>query len=1095
MPRKLILHCLSSSLLVFMTLSLSGCGGGGDDFSKPLEIPTLPPVSSDEKPAVIPNGPPTSSDAKPADNQATPKTDSSTGEGAEVTKSDAGASVSEKQPAPAEPMANSADKPSTDTPAGPIQTSVVNAATSPEGTTTKSDLATPAKPMPAEAPMAPAQSATKPIPLAVSKTDNKAGVTNATSSVSKPNDSKPASIDTNKKTSSEPKVDAPAKVEIVPLTDDERALLAARNRQAVSIDGQFAVTALSTSRLSTHDIRARSLVQQNFGKQSPVTALAVGPAKQWIVAANESGAIRLWTAGQSTTGLDRIAREALKQAEASKPTTQTEYGVVRVLLVHPNGKALLSGTDNGSLQWWEVTTDKDAIELQAGSLWAAHQGVVTALAISADGKWIVSGGQDRKVQLWDAESRSLVKSWADEKAAISSVAVSPDGRIVAASSFSKTAQWWSTETPAADAKAESKSDEKKPLPMPNAAKTAPIPTSFDHPDLVLSIALSADGKQLLTGCKDKLVRVWDLATGKNVSRLDAAKDAVLEVRFIGAEQRLLTRDRSGLIRNRPKVVAASQDDDDDSPRAVQAANGEWLFATPSEFLSGVSTDANVAVAATYRNERLEGLLAQLRSAESREHRDDARSRYFAPSDSATEPGKKSDTEDTEAPKLPRWKAPTNSIERSEKPQLIGSIPTAFQFGAKNEDGERTSGRNVQLTFTSDSEFLTVVDQPPVSNDQRDRRSDAKSVAQVWIWDVASQGLLRHWDDLPHAASNWQWREGRQQFVGAATGQRLSLVEGTTDELKRLVEIEKLQRVAISPDGKRIAALFAGTKQATNKVVRLFDSATLQELGAYEAFESLGTAVEFTPDGSSVLVCVRERALHRLLMLDGQTLAVQTQLEEQPHPQAWLSASDRDSDERPLADRGITQIVISNDGRSALTHGSYGSGDYRLTLWQRRGNKWVRENHGSTKGSQPLIDELRSPAPMWFISGKSYQIAAISSKGLGIVEATNGRLARSIELRDGGKGRGPYCWSADGNWLVQGDNVGNIALWSLKIDKEPAYFPAHLGPVKALALSPDGQTLASLGEENQLHLWNLSGWVPKNRVIAKRQATKPAANAD
>ena len=103
------------------------------------------------------------------------------------------------------------------------------------------------------------------------------------------------------------------------------------------------------------------------------------------------------------------------------------------------------------------------------------------------------------------------------------------------------------------------------------------------------------------------------------------------------------------------------------------------------------------------------------------------------------------------------------------------------------------------------------------------------------------------------------------------------------------------------------------------------------------------------------------------------------------------------------------------------------------------------------------------------------------------------MVRGVDLKDGPRERGPYAWSGDGNWLAQGDNV---ALWNLRTDKEPGYFTAHLGPVKALTLSHDGQTLATLGEENQLHVWNLASWQPKNRVIAKaKQPMKLAPSTD
>lgn len=1075
-------------------LSNAGCGGGGDDFSKPLEMPKAPPMAADqtEQPSVAKTPKPEASGETTAKAEASDESGSATASTADVAKTgdnpDAASATAEKTPASTEPREGA--------PAA-IKDAIANKIGKPNGSNSE-----PSSPTPSAVPATDARAA-KLVPapsvalMAVAKPTEpttpkpQTQVASVDSKTTKPEVSKTA--DASKP--SIPEIAEP-KVVVEPLTADEREWLGMRQRQAVSLDGQFALTAVSSSRLSVHDIRSRSLAQENYGQTQLVTALAIGPQRRWIVAADETGSLRLWTTSKTTAGLDRIARDELRQAEAALPTTSSEQGPVRVIAVHPNGQSFVSGGDDGSLQVWNIVEIDNSLTLQKARRWQAHQAAVTAIGISADRRWIASGGQDRQVNLWEAQTGKPARTWSDSKAAISDVALSADGKVIAASSLSKTVHWWSAEvspTPEVAANSKDATDAKlREKPAANAPKVAPIPTSFDHPDLVLSVAVSTDGKQLLTGCKDKLIRVWDLTTGKLVGRPEPSKDAVVEVRYLDGDQRLLTRDRSGAIRNRPRVAVASSDDED-TPRAVPSAQGEWLFLTPSELLSVARVTPSNLTASTQggtvstTNSRLPDLLTKLRLAESRSDRDEARAAYFSPA--VAEP-----KENEEPTKLPRWKAPTNSVEKSDRPQLIGSITTAFQFGATGNESARATAKNVKLALLSDGEFLTAFETPTqeAEVEYRNRNAnEAKSSYQVWLWDVPTQGVLRHWDDLNEAPPSLQFVGARNQLVSPNSSQCLSLANGVASSVTEPAINERPQRIAISPDGSRLAVTYAGTKQTTSKVVRILDPVTLKELAAFEAFEAIGTALEFLPDGNSLLVAIRERQMHRLLMLDASTLTVQTTLEEQPHPQPWLQGTEREG----AQDRGISSLVISADGRSAISSGSYGNGDFRMTLWQRRGPKWIRETHGSAKAAQPIVDERRHPSPMWFVGGKTNQLAAISPKGLGIVDTSNGRLLRAIDLKDGSKDRGPYAWSSDGSWFVQGDNAGNVALWNLRLEKEPGYFTAHLGPVKALALSHDGQTLASLGEENQLHLWNLANWLPKNRVIAKKQATRPAPSSD
>src|SRR5262249_2369416 len=69
------------------------------------------------------------------------------------------------------------------------------------------------------------------------------------------------------------------------------------------------------------------------------------------------------------------------------------------------------------------------------------------------------------------------------------------------------------------------------------ALAEPAPLRLPHPELVGSVAFSPDGKTLATGCHDDILRVWDVATGKerwrvrspqrNASVVDISPDAKL----------------------------------------------------------------------------------------------------------------------------------------------------------------------------------------------------------------------------------------------------------------------------------------------------------------------------------------------------------------------------------------------------------------------------------------------------------------------------------------------------------------------------------------------------------------------------------------
>ena len=143
---------------------------------------------------------------------------------------------------------------------------------------------------------------------------------------------------------------------------------------------------------------------------------------------------------------------------------------------------------------------------------------IYCLAISKDGRYAACGRSNR-IFVYDLATRQLIaqvgdpaeKSGAAHRALVQSLSFSPDGMRLASGSFREVKIW--------------RLDSAKSAP--NVVKSASAPAS---PDLikkiaaagkvvVLSSALSTDGKQVVTGCDDGSVRVWDAASAKSIIEL------------------------------------------------------------------------------------------------------------------------------------------------------------------------------------------------------------------------------------------------------------------------------------------------------------------------------------------------------------------------------------------------------------------------------------------------------------------------------------------------------------------------------------------------------------------------------------------------
>jgi len=72
--------------------------------------------------------------------------------------------------------------------------------------------------------------------------------------------------------------------------------------------------------------------------------------------------------------------------------------VVYSVAFSPDGKQIVSGSDDKTVRLWDSASGKVLRELQGHTDW------VSSVAFSRDGKQIVSGSDDKTVRVWNVHS-------------------------------------------------------------------------------------------------------------------------------------------------------------------------------------------------------------------------------------------------------------------------------------------------------------------------------------------------------------------------------------------------------------------------------------------------------------------------------------------------------------------------------------------------------------------------------------------------------------------------------------------------------------------------------------------------------------------
>ena len=220
--------------------------------------------------------------------------------------------------------------------------------------------------------------------------------------------------------------------------------------------------------------------------------LAYAPDGNTLAIGCESGDVLLW---DTNTKSVRATLKGLKAPAVA-------------LAFSPDGTILATGSgdwqkfeDSGQIKLWDPRTATFLADL------TDKKNAVWVLKFSPDGKTLASGSSDGLIKLWDpiqhvqrAKLSSPTAHW------VRGLAFTPDGKFLA-SSHMALARLWDLET-------------QKPI------------VEFDgHSDEINSLAVSPDGKTLVTVSRDQSAVLWDLTSSKRLTTIGKENGWVSDAAF------------------------------------------------------------------------------------------------------------------------------------------------------------------------------------------------------------------------------------------------------------------------------------------------------------------------------------------------------------------------------------------------------------------------------------------------------------------------------------------------------------------------------------------------------------------------------------
>lgn len=180
---------------------------------------------------------------------------------------------------------------------------------------------------------------------------------------------------------------------------------------------------------------------------------------------------------------------------------------VNSLAFSSDGQTLVSGGADSTVKIWH-TGALDLIDILH-----KHNGMVRCVAFTPDGSMLATGGDDRKILFWNLRHRQVEIALSLDDTAAHSLVLSQDGQILITGSYRKIKVWRTS------------CQEGNIILL----DTEPLHTLMGHSHIVSSLAISADAKLLVSGSRDKVIKIWQLETGELLHTLKGHRDAVLAI--------------------------------------------------------------------------------------------------------------------------------------------------------------------------------------------------------------------------------------------------------------------------------------------------------------------------------------------------------------------------------------------------------------------------------------------------------------------------------------------------------------------------------------------------------------------------------------
>lgn len=259
--------------------------------------------------------------------------------------------------------------------------------------------------------------------------------------------------------------------------------------------------------------------------------------------------LTIWQAYLQGVNLPRVN---FAYSDLNKSVFSQSIGSIFSVAFSPDQKLLATGGSDGQIRIWQVSNGKQILA------WQAHGDWIRCVTFSHDGKLIASGSNDSTIIIWDSKTGDCLKILRGHKDWVWSVSFVLGKHLLVSASSDHTAKVWSIDLGICIYTFNEPEDQVWSAAFSNNGYTLAtgsatsvklwnvwtrqcVKTFQDNATRVRSLSFSPDGKTLVGSSDDRIIKTWDVDSGKCLKTLKSATTTRLwSVKYSPDGQKLIS---------------------------------------------------------------------------------------------------------------------------------------------------------------------------------------------------------------------------------------------------------------------------------------------------------------------------------------------------------------------------------------------------------------------------------------------------------------------------------------------------------------------------------------------------------------------------